>query len=209
MALINVNNGTSGYLRTDSVDNMYLQINWERTSINTETMKATFTCSGFLYCPSWVGYRVYGNDYVYVNGTLVYSNYPGRGTGTYSDPKYAYCSIDIPSMSDKIAYYDLGSLAGNWVYGVAHVFSNHTFEVDISDSGSNSFTISASLVGYGNRYWTIPNTRIYASTADVFSKLYYRDNNTWNDTARIWHRENGVWIKRKLFHKENGSWVKK
>jgi len=42
---------------------------------------------------------------------------------------------------------------------------------------------------------------------DFASKLYLRNGN-WQDTARIWHKENGIWIKRYLYKKINGTWTK-
>lgn len=42
---------------------------------------------------------------------------------------------------------------------------------------------------------------------DTSSKAYFK-NGSWTDAARIYHKENGTWVKRYLYKKVNGTWKK-
>ena len=206
---------TSGFYKTPVAinSNMFLYLSWSRVGINEDAGTVTYNVNAHMGGDTNMIYRCYSSDYIqlyYDNAWhTVFSNWYPRGTGSFSDPKYGYISVenDVPSYIDATKWID------NWEGGACYVHcqgnlfnTNITFK--IKDSGDASFKFKASLTGYQNRTWVIPETTADTNIIEVYSKIPYKDG-SWNYNGRVWHKESGVWRKRKLFKRENGNWVKK
>lgn len=209
---------TSGNIDTSVAtdSNMYFRISWSRSSVDTDNMTVTYTFNAEMRGDTNMLYRCYANDYIKVkyNGTetTMFSQWYPRGSGQSWDPFYAYISVQNPYP----AYIDNTKQISNWlgmpnawVHGQGHLVSNYSITMRLNEDGKCPFTIDVSLTGYNARYWRIDNNQVNPDAVDVYSRTPYKTNDSWNTDGRIWHKESGVWRKRKLFKKENGTWVKK
>lgn len=199
---------TSGSVTSNVNNGMYLQVDWWRVSYNADNQTAVYAANAYFQSSNNICYRIYnGGDVNYVSlaGNTAFS-VSGGGAGTYSDPRRAYGPITAYD-ADRTGWYANWTEGAMYVYAYAHLVSGYSFTVPISDNGDSNFNINAVLsCSVGNFY--IGST-ITPDKIDVFSKAPYRENNSWTNNARIWHKESGVWKKRKFFKRENNSWNKK
>lgn len=198
---------TSGSVTSNVNNTMYLTVDWWRKSYDADTQKAIYTVSAYFRNDTNICYRVYGgtdSNYVSVAGRTLFT-YSNGGAGTRSDPRHAYGPITAYD-ADRTAWYANWTEGSMYVYAVAHLFSNVDVEVNINDNGASNFTINAVLSSSVGTF--VIGTTIVPDVIDVFSKTPYKDG-SWTNNGRIWHKESGVWKKRKLFKRENSSWVKK
>lgn len=160
-------------------------------------------------------YRVSGgtsDNYISVNGSHVFETH-SYGTGyTKSNPINTYTNSD--NISDEVLtvtnWYEREGL-NTYVRVIGVPISSYSFYVSLNDEGVASFTLAAQLTTGMNGTMLLNSTTVTTAgtPAQIFSVVYKRVNNDWSNTGRIWHKENGTWIKRYLYRKENGQWVKK
>lgn len=158
-------------------------------------------------------YRIYGTEsdnYIKFNNEVLFSCRMDQGDGTYGNPFHGFTKIQNPSKEQvRLLYwmYPDGHYANAWVY-LAADFTYFNRSVPINDDGYCSFELSGNLYCYGGTM-TIAPTTINTTPTEVSSKIPYKTNGSWGNNGRIWHKENGTWVKKFLYRKESGSWNKK
>jgi hypothetical protein len=199
----------SGSIQSNWNGSMFLQVDWYRVSYDVNNQTATYNVSAyFVNNSNTVCYRIYGNtdsNYINVAGVNRFTVSEG-GNGTQSNPRRAYGPITAYD-ADRTAWYANWTEGAMYVYAYAHLITNLNITVPISDNGTSNFNINAVLTCSKGTFYI--GTTIVPDNIEVFSKVPYKSNGSWGNSARIWHKENGVWNKRKFYHKENGNWVKK
>lgn len=112
-----------------------------------------------------------------------------RNLYTDSCVRGSISKASIPS--NAVAY-------GNYI--VFAQYKDHAGRIQDPTDGDNQF--SSYVIPEGNVAINDDDTIL-----DTSSKAYYKNGN-WQNTARIYHKENGTWVKRYLYKKVNGTWKK-
>lgn len=205
----------SGTLSSNKVDNnYYLNIDWS-ASYNVDSMTATIYINSYILQSPSTSYpnrtfRIYGttvNNYININGVTVFEISQDSGSGTQSNPYFGYTHTGS-SAANRVGYFSNWTSGPAWVYSYANFISNYVFTVPINDDGYCTFTVAANLYCSGGTM-TISSTTISTTPTEVNSKLGYKTGGSWTGNGRIWHKENGTWVKKFLYRKESGSWNKK
>ena len=136
---------------------------------------------------------------VFINNGLTYNQEASRcaqniqlRTPDNTAMQYTLWKSDIPN--------------GTYAYGNLLVFAQYL------DSSSGSHPVQDPTLP-GNQFssYAIPEGNIAinddSTIIDNVSRLYVK-NGTWQNNARIWHRENNIWVKKYLYKKINGTWTK-
>ena len=196
---------------------LYVVFDWS-VAYDLTTMKATWTISATIKRTSVSGVSnnyatsiegTTANNYIKFNNTTVWSKAAGYyGSGT----SHPYVYTGDKSLCAETTYGPYtGTLSGKYPYGYAHLLKNYKFTTNIDSNGNTSLTIANVFKMNGNTLSALGTRTITPTQADVASKIGNKDNGSWTTNGRIWHKENGTWIKRRLYRKQSdtsGDWIK-
>jgi len=196
---------------------LYVVFDWSVT-YDLSAMKANWTVSATIkrtgvgtvsnnYATSVEGTTA--NNYIKFNNTTVWSKAAGYYKGSSSHP-YVYTGNKSLCAETTYGPYT-GTLSGKYPYGYAHLLKSYKFTTNIDDDGNTSLTIANTFKMDGNTLSSLGTRTITPTKADVYSKMGKKENGSWTDAGRIWHKENGTWVKRNLYRKQSDTpddWVK-
>lgn len=158
-------------------------------------------------------YRIYGTyetNYIKYNDEVIFTTTKDQGNGTYNNPFHGFTKIQNPykeQVRQLWWMYPDGHYANAWVY-LAADFTYFSKTLPINNDGYCTFDLSANLDCFGGTM-VISRTTINTTPTEVSSKIGYKTGGSWTGNGRIWHKENGTWVKKFLYRKESGSWNKK
>ena len=134
-------------------------------------------------------------------------------TVTVSGTKYNVGKKNPGQLSGKIQVSNYQGTPNAWVEIHSTLINGQTITGPINeDTGHVSFNVTINVPTAINGTMSLSRTITTAGApADIYSKLNKKDNGSWTDAGRIWHKENGTWVRRNIYRKQSDTpndWVK-